>query len=181
MSLCLLAQRISKHLGHNSSAHFSGQSINLMLVLSVLSNLPKGQVELKVRQGKQKTRLPTGQVHLNLLSCLAYLHLYVLYLPQICSRKWGIALDSLQPCLNSGIPHKPWIQFISMGLKALLCCCNYLSKEEEKNMPKLYEFCFIATQICEYRLTDIFVCVYHTYYTWYRKDKRVCWGTEYLE
>ena len=36
-----------------------------MLVLSVLSNLPKGQVELKVGQGKQKTHLPTGQVDLD--------------------------------------------------------------------------------------------------------------------
>ena len=43
-----------------------------MLVLSVLSNLPKGQVELKVGQGKQKTHLPIGQVHLNLsFSCPA--------------------------------------------------------------------------------------------------------------
>ena len=32
-----------------------------MLVLSVLSNLPKGQVELRVGQVKQKTHLPTGQ------------------------------------------------------------------------------------------------------------------------
>ena len=37
-----------------------------MLVLSVLSNLPKGQAELKVGQGKQKTNFPTGQVDLNL-------------------------------------------------------------------------------------------------------------------
>ena len=37
-----------------------------MLVLSVLSNFPKGQVELKVGQGKQKTHFPTGQVDLNL-------------------------------------------------------------------------------------------------------------------
>ena len=36
-----------------------------MLVLPILSNLRKGQVELKVGQGKQKTHLPTGQVHLN--------------------------------------------------------------------------------------------------------------------
>ena len=36
-----------------------------MLVLSVLSNLPKGQVELKVGQGKQKTHLLTGQVDLD--------------------------------------------------------------------------------------------------------------------
>ena len=28
VSLCLLIQRTSKHLGHNSSAHFSGQAIN---------------------------------------------------------------------------------------------------------------------------------------------------------
>ena len=61
VSLCLVVQRTSKHLGHNSSAHFSGQAI-----LSVLSSLPKGQVELKVGQGKQKTLLPTGQQHLNL-------------------------------------------------------------------------------------------------------------------
>ena len=32
-----------------------------MLVLSVLSNLPKGQLELRVGQAKQKTHLPTGQ------------------------------------------------------------------------------------------------------------------------
>ena len=31
------------------------------LVLSVLSNLPKGQVELRMGQGRQKTHLPTGQ------------------------------------------------------------------------------------------------------------------------
>ena len=49
-SSCLLVQRTSKHLGHNSSAHFSGQAI-----LSVLSNLPKGQVELKVGQGKENS------------------------------------------------------------------------------------------------------------------------------
>ena len=36
------------------------------LVLSVISNLPKGQVELRVGQGKEKTHLSTGQVHLNL-------------------------------------------------------------------------------------------------------------------
>ena len=59
MSSCLLIQRTSKHLGHNSSAHFSGQAI-----LSVLSNLPKGQEELKVGQGKEKTLVPTGQMHL---------------------------------------------------------------------------------------------------------------------
>ena len=39
-----------------------------MLVLSVLSNLPKGQVELKFGQGKQKTHLPTGQVHFKFFS-----------------------------------------------------------------------------------------------------------------
>ena len=40
-----------------------------MLALSVLSNLPKGQVELKVGHGKEKTHLPTGQVDLNFSSC----------------------------------------------------------------------------------------------------------------
>ena len=41
-----------------------------MLVLSVLSNLPKRQVELKVEQGKHKTHLPTGQVDLNVFLAL---------------------------------------------------------------------------------------------------------------
>ena len=50
MSLCSVIQRTSKHLEHNSSAHFSRQTI-----LSVLSSLPKGQAELKVGQGKEKT------------------------------------------------------------------------------------------------------------------------------
>ena len=58
MSSCLLVQRTSKHLGHNSSAQ---------AILSVLSSLSKGQVELQVGQRKEKTLLPTGQVHLNLL------------------------------------------------------------------------------------------------------------------
>ena len=53
----------SKHLGHNSSSHFLNKRYST-LVLSVLSNLPKGQVELKVGQGKQKIHLPTRQVHL---------------------------------------------------------------------------------------------------------------------
>ena len=70
MSLCSVIQRTSKHLEHNSSAHFSRQTI-----LSVLSSLPKGQAELKVGQGKEKTLLPTGRVHLNL-----FLLTYVLYL-----------------------------------------------------------------------------------------------------
>ena len=60
--------RTSKHLGHHSSAHFSGQE-----GISVLSNLPKGQVELKLGQGKQKTLLPTGQVHLKFFYCPGYL------------------------------------------------------------------------------------------------------------
>ena len=38
-----------------------------MVALSVLSNFPKEQLELRVGQGKQKTHLPTGQVHLNFL------------------------------------------------------------------------------------------------------------------
>ena len=59
MSLCLLVQRVTKHLGHNLS-HFSGKRYNT-LVLSVLSNLPKGQ-----RKRKQKTRLASRQVHPNL-------------------------------------------------------------------------------------------------------------------
>ena len=33
-----------------------------MLVLSVLSNLPKGQVELRVGQGRPKIHLPTAEV-----------------------------------------------------------------------------------------------------------------------
>ena len=41
---------VSKYWGHNSSAYFSGQ-----VILSVLFNLLKGQVELKVRQRKEKT------------------------------------------------------------------------------------------------------------------------------
>ena len=59
-SSCLLIQRTSKHLGHHSSVHVSGEAI-----LSVLSSSPNGQVELKVGQGKEETLLPTGQVHLN--------------------------------------------------------------------------------------------------------------------
>ena len=39
-----------------------------MLVLSDLPNLPKGQVELRVGQEKQKKHLSTGQVHLNIFS-----------------------------------------------------------------------------------------------------------------
>ena len=61
VSLCLVIQRTDEHLGHHSSAHFSGQAI-----LSVLSSLPNWQVELKVGHEKEKTLLPTGQVHLNL-------------------------------------------------------------------------------------------------------------------
>ena len=63
VSSCLLIQRTSKHLGHNHiPLHIFLDKWCNTLVLSVLSNLPKGQ---RVGQGKQKTHLTTKQVDLN--------------------------------------------------------------------------------------------------------------------
>ena len=61
--------RTSKQLGHNSSAHFSGQESTF----SSFQLAQLGQVELKVGQGKEKTLLPTGQVHLKFFYCPGYL------------------------------------------------------------------------------------------------------------
>ena len=71
MSSCLLIQRTSKHLGHIPLHIFLDKRYNTLAQLLVLYNLPKGQVELRVGQGKKKTHLPIGQVHLNLFSCPA--------------------------------------------------------------------------------------------------------------
>ena len=75
VSLCLLIQRTSKHLGHNSSAYFCGQAIKHACSFSSFQ-LAQRTSRVKFGHGKQKTHLPTGQVHLNLslaLPCPALL------------------------------------------------------------------------------------------------------------
>ena len=52
-------QCLLKHLGHNSSAHFFGQTIKHACSFSSFQ-LAQRTVELRVGQGKQKTHLPAG-------------------------------------------------------------------------------------------------------------------------
>ena len=51
VSLCLLIQRTSKHLGHNSSAHFSGQ------VMQHACSFSSFQLAQRTKSRTRKTRL----------------------------------------------------------------------------------------------------------------------------
>ena len=95
---------IYKYVGHNSFAHFSGQVIITLLVLSVLSNLPKGQVELRVGQEKQKTHLPsTGQVDLNFF----FLALAALPFPDSLRKHSCLCPETIHPIYGLGFIHSP--------------------------------------------------------------------------
>ena len=136
VSLCLLIQRTSKHLGHNSSAHFSGQAINHACSFS---SFQLAQRTSRVKSWTRKTE--DSLAHWTSASQSFFLALIVSHLNHIISScLWIYCPFYSSKCKLENHLFGPWKEMYDNLLEADIFLNNFYIQSRHTNLHEWLGF-----------------------------------------